>query len=70
MFFTPLYESLIGHLLALLDSDECLGPLAPLLVCNGRDTAFEDVRMSYDNGFEGYGGDVFATYAMLVPNQP
>lgn len=62
MLFTPLNESLICHLLALLDCDICFWSFTPLFIRHGCYTAFEDVRMCYDDGLEGNGGDVLAAY--------
>ena len=44
-----------------LDGYEGFGTLAPVGVGDGDDGGFEDGRVRGELGFEGYGGNVFAT---------
>ena len=64
MLLTPPNKLLIAHLLPRFHGDKGLGPFAPLFIGHGRDTAFEDVGMGHDDGFQGYGGDIFAAWGV------
>lgn len=60
MILTPLDERFIRELLARFHGNECLWTLAPFLVGDGGNTAFENVGVCNDHRLEGYTGNVFA----------
>ena len=58
----PLDYILAFNLLAWLDSDERLGPLAPVGIWDGDDSYLEDVGVRGEHGLESHGRDVLATW--------
>lgn len=66
MLLTVPDDILPGKALPLLDGDECFRAFPPMGVRDGDDAAFEDVRMGYNQGFDGEGGDVFTAWGGAV----